>query len=167
MMHYILDQVQLLRERFHTSHPETLAAELGIDIQHHALGSLKGYYLVDRKRRFIVLNNNLNEGMRQLVCAHELGHDRLHQELAGFTVWHEWNLFNPRSKAEREANLFAAELLIPDLEIHSLLNQALSLETISKCLAQPVDLVLFKIQALRMTGWKIELPWVMNSGFLG
>lgn len=166
-MHYILDQVQLLRERYHTSRPEILAVELGIDIQYHDIGSLKGYYLVDRKRRYIVLNNSLDEGMLQLVCAHELGHDRLHQELAGFTVWHERNLFDSRSKAEREANLFAAELLIPDLEIHSLLNQHLSLETISKCLALPVDLVLFKIQALRMTGWKIELPWATNSGFLG
>ena len=166
-MHYILDQVQLLRDRFHTSRPDVIAEELGIDIQQHCLGSLKGYYLVDRKRRYIVLNKKLDESMRQLVCAHELGHDRLHQEIAGFTVWHERNLFDPRSKAEREANLFAAELLIPDLEIHSLLNQGMSLETISKCLGHPVDLVLYKIQALRLTGWKIELPWSVSSDFLG
>lgn len=166
-MHYILDQVQLLRDRFHTSRPDVIAKELGIDIQQHCLGLLKGYYLVDRKRRYIVLNKKLDESMRQLVCAHELGHDRLHQEIAGFTVWHERNLFDPRSKAEREANLFAAELLIPDLEIHSLLNQGMSLETISKCLGHPVDLVLFKIQALRLTGWKIELPWSVSSDFLG
>lgn len=156
-----------MQDRFHTSRPDVLAKELGIDVQQHDLGSLKGYYLVNRKRRYIILNEKLDVGMRQLVCAHELGHDRLHQEFAGFTAWQERNLFDSRSKAEREANLFAAELLIPDLEIHSLLNQSLSLETISRCLAQPVDLVLFKIQALRMTGWKIELPWMMNTEFLG
>ena len=165
-MHFILEQVQILRYRYHTSSPASLAKELGIEVKYHDLGNLKGYYLADRREHYIILNQSLDEDMGQIVCAHELGHDRLHQPIAGYILWQDKNLFESSSKPEREANLFAADLLVSDLEISCLLTQGYSLEEISRLLSKPIDLILFKIQALRLTGWKIDLPWSTNSEFL-
>lgn len=165
-MHYILKQVKHLQRKYHTANPFLLARDLNIHVRYHQLGRLKGYYLADHKRRFIVINSALDVRMRQVVCAHELGHDRLHQPIAGYSVWKEEDVFSSGSRPEREANLFAAELLIPDQTISSFLTQVFSIDQISSQLELPVDLVLFKLQALRLNGWKLNLPWLMNSDFL-
>ena len=47
--------------------------------------SLKGMYRVIKRNRFIFLNNSLDENMLRIVCAHELGHDQLHRNMAKTT----------------------------------------------------------------------------------
>ena len=165
-MHYILKQVKHLQRQHHTANPFVLAQDLNIHVRYYQMGHLKGYYLAEYKKRFIVINNTLDACMKQIVCAHELGHDRLHQPIAGYSVWKDEDVFASGSRPEREANLFAAELLIPDQTICCLLAQELSLEQISSHLELPVDLVLFKLQALRLAGWNMDLPWLMKSDFL-
>ncbi len=55
-------------------------------------------------------NNSLDENMLRIVCAHELGHDQLHRNMAKTTPIHEFMLYDMKSKPEYEANIVAAEI---------------------------------------------------------
>lgn len=66
------------------------------------------YYRVLR-RRFIVIHEDLNEYWKRFICAHELGHDRLHPGLSRF--WLDEQSFRNPGKYERQANKFAVHLL--------------------------------------------------------
>ncbi len=101
---------------------ETLALALGAEVrQEPAEDDLSGFIYRDRKRRSAVIGvNSLHHSNRQrFTVAHELGHFLLHEGDAlhvdrRFLV----NLRDTKSSEgtdleEKEANLFAAELLMP------------------------------------------------------
>ncbi|MNY45507.1 Metallopeptidase ImmA [compost metagenome] len=71
--------------------------------------STKGLYYRKLRRRFIVIHNELPLEWQRFVCAHELGHDRLHKGINRFFL-EENSYFSP-GKLERQANLFAIKLL--------------------------------------------------------
>ena len=82
-----------LVRRFGTRDPFQIAGELGISILLcEDFGSLKGMYRVIKRNRFIFLNKDLGDRMLRIVCAHELGHDRLHRKLARANSLHEFYL---------------------------------------------------------------------------
>ena len=58
------------------------------------------------------INNTLDDHIKKYICAHELGHAILHEELCLFFL--NENTFFSSGKFENQANKFAAELLIPD-----------------------------------------------------
>ena len=67
--------------------PFEIARQLGINVMLcENFGSLKGMYRVIKRNRFIFLNNSLDENMLRIVCAHELGHDQLHRNMAKTTT---------------------------------------------------------------------------------
>ena len=71
--------------------PFEIARQLGINVMLcENFGSLKGMYRVIKRNRFIFLNNSLDENMLRIVCAHELGHDQLHRNMAKTTPIHEF-----------------------------------------------------------------------------
>ena len=92
--------------------PFDIAKYLNIEIQVGPLGSLFGFYMFLKNHRCIFLNENLEEHEMQLVMAHELAHAILHRKQNCYFIRNKTLLLN--SKTEKEANLFAAELLIPD-----------------------------------------------------
>jgi|LSQX01.1.fsa_nt_gb Zn-dependent peptidase ImmA (M78 family) len=165
-MRYILDLAASLKTEYDSADPFSLARDLDILIRYHDLGALKGYYLAEHGIRFIVINCSLEKRMQELVCAHELGHDCLHQKIAGFSIWREKNIFAAGHRAEKEANLFAAELLIPDSSILELLYQECTLDQICKQLGRPQDLILLKLYALNLNGWQFNPAWPINASFL-
>ena len=84
--------------------PFEIARQLGINVMLcENFGSLKGMYRVIKRNRFIFLNNSLDENMLRIVCAHELGHDQLHRNMAKTTPIHEFMLYDMKSKPEYEA----------------------------------------------------------------
>lgn len=92
--------------------PFGIAEYLNIQIQIGPLGSRCGCYMFLKNHRCIFLNENLDEHERQLVMAHELAHAILHRKQNCYFIRNKTLLLN--SKTEKEANLFAADLLIPD-----------------------------------------------------
>ena len=70
-----------------------------------------------KRNRFIFLNNSLDENMLRIVCAHKLGHDQLHWNMAKTTPIHEFMLYDMKSKPENEANIVAAEILMDSDEV--------------------------------------------------
>ena len=87
---------------------------LGINVMDDCenLGSLKGMYCIVKRNRFIFLNKDLSPQMKRIVCAHEIGHDRLHRALAKKHGLQEFVLYDMATKPEYEANIVATEILL-------------------------------------------------------
>lgn len=92
--------------------PFDIAEYLNIQVQTGPLGSRCGCYMYLKRHRCILLNENLPEEERILVMAHELGHAILHRKQNCYFIRNHTLLLD--SKIEREANLFAADLIISD-----------------------------------------------------
>ncbi|AIQ71183.1 ImmA/IrrE family metallo-endopeptidase [Paenibacillus graminis] len=102
--------INKLIKKYKTNSPFELSEALGIHIRFMNLGqSTKGLYYRKLRRRFIVIHNELPLEWQRFVCAHELGHDRLHKGINRFFL-EENSYFSP-GKLERQANLFAVKLL--------------------------------------------------------
>ena len=77
------------------------------------LGELSGFYKLIKRKKWIFINEDLMDtDMFRVVAAHELGHAFLHRTKECAFIKNHTLLLT--SWVEREANLFAAELLIPD-----------------------------------------------------
>ena len=88
-----------LVKRCGTRDPFEIARQLGIEVIFHSnFGSMKGMYRVVRRNRFIFINRDLTPQMQRIVCAHELGHDQLHRNLAKTGALQEFMLYDMTTK---------------------------------------------------------------------
>ena len=110
--------------------PFDIADYLNVQIQIGQLGAPCGCYMFLKNHRCIFLNENLAENEMELVMSHELGHAIMHRKLNCYFIRNKTLLLD--SKIEKEANLFAAELLIPDSDI--LENKNLTIGQLSRLL---------------------------------
>ncbi|WP_342419650.1 ImmA/IrrE family metallo-endopeptidase [Paenibacillus sp. FSL H8-0168] len=102
--------IHKLVRKYRTNCPFDIAKALGIHIRYCDLGpTTKGLYYHKLRRRFIVIHNGLTPEWERFVCAHELGHDRLHKGISRFFM-EEHSYFSP-GKFEQQANRFAVLLL--------------------------------------------------------
>lgn len=146
-MHSRIQQlVSYYIRKFNTRNPFELADCLGILYQIGNIGC-SGCYIFLKNHRYIFLNQNLSEREMMLVMAHELGHALLHRKENSYFIKNKTFLLN--SKNELEANLFAAELLIPDDII--LENRDYTIEQLSRLLGYDQALVELKMRHLNFT----------------
>lgn len=96
-----------------TNDPFEMAEYLKIKVFFVPLGNIAGYYKYMKRNRCIYINSDItNDNFQKIVMAHELGHAILHtKENCCFLKNHTFLSVN---KIERQADLFAAELLIKD-----------------------------------------------------
>ena len=114
-LEYIANKGAQLVKRCDTRDPFKIAKELGIKVMFvDEFEKLKGVYRVIKRNRWIFINSNLPERMQRIVCAHELGHDQLHRELAKGDGLMEFVLYDMDSRPEFEANVLASQILLPD-----------------------------------------------------
>ena len=142
---YIQTVANKLIKKFDTRDPFQLCQAIGVEVFYADLGSLKGMYKYQKKNRFAVINENLDPFTKTLVCAHELGHDILHQNLARKVCLQEFILYDMKSRPEYEANLFASEILLPDDIILNLARDGYDIEQISKELCTDINLIALKV----------------------
>lgn len=157
-----------LVSKYDTRDPYKICEELGVRIRLKDLGTdIKAYYFYQSRIRNIVINNRVSETVRRILLAHELGHDRLHREIAMLRGFQEIELFDSALPAEYEANIFAAELLIDDDELIELFNDKdASFFGIASSLYVPSDLLDFKFRVLKHKGYRIEAPYIAHGDFL-
>ena len=96
-----------------TRNPFEIAAREGYTVLFRDFSKVKGLYRKVLGRKFIYVNQNLSELSMRIVCSHGLGHGILH-DVGKIRFLEQHTLFHAHSKAEREANLFAAELILND-----------------------------------------------------
>ncbi len=117
-----------------------------------AEGGCKGFFAVFFEQPCITVNNRLPQRTAEVVLAHEIGHAVLHREYAIDNTLADFTLFKTSNILEREANLFAAELLISDDEIMELVYQGLDQLTIANVLELPFEMVAYKFELLLAKG---------------
>ena len=149
-----------LVRRCGTRDPFQIANALGINVMDDCenLGSLKGMYCIVKRNRFIFLNKDLSPQMKRIVCAHEIGHDRLHRALAKKHGLQEFVLYDMATKPEYEANIVAAEILLDSDEIlEYIYDYGYTSEQIARAMHTDINLVALKIAHLAETGHKLVL----------
>ena len=99
-------------KKYETRNPFRLAEYLNVFVHVGPLGSRAGCYMFLKNHKCIFLNEDLNDQERMLVMAHELAHSIMHRKENCYFIRNKTLLLT--SEIETEANMFAAELLIPD-----------------------------------------------------
>lgn len=95
-----------------TNNPFEIADMYNINIFEKPLPShIGGFYTEIFGYAYIVINSLKLREWRKAICAHELGHALLHNQEHTFIAMND---FATESKLEKEANMFAAKLLIGD-----------------------------------------------------
>lgn len=72
--------------------PTALAAELGINVFFVPFKTIKGITFSLGTKKFIMIDSELPEYQREIVCGHEIGHFKLHPG-ASFFIYTNRNLF--------------------------------------------------------------------------
>ena len=163
---YIQNVANKLIKKFDTRDPFQLCQAIGVEVFYADLGNLKGMYKYFKKNRFAVINENLDPFTKTLVCAHELGHDILHQNLARKVCLQEFILYDMKSRPEYEANLFASEILLPDDIILNLARDGYDIEQISKELCTDINLIALKVSSMNTRGYRFNNTIDAKSDFL-
>lgn len=166
---YISNKVEGIVKKYRTRDPFELCQDMGIAIRYRDLGErLKGFFFYQSRIKTIVLNSRTDEMLHRALCAHELGHAVLHSELlTAMRSFHELELFEGVTPTEYEANIFAAELLVSDERLNELLGSAeYSVFQAASILRVPIELLDFKVKAMKSRGYEIDPLYMANSDFL-
>ena len=135
-----------------TRDPERIAEALGIIVMDVNFEKQKGIYKVILRNRFIFIKSDLSEVMRRIVLLHEIGHDQLHRHLDD--VFQEFQIFDMRGNVmEYEANLFAAQIALPDEEILGYIRSGYDAAQIAMATASDINLVALKVSELSRRGY--------------
>lgn len=149
-----------------TRDPLKIAQELGVYVDFiDDFRELLGMYTYRHRERHILLNSHMDELLTRMVCAHELGHDALHRELAKSAL-PEFVLFDMRSRPEYEANAFAAHLLIDDDELTELMKDGHDVVQLAALMGTDINLMLIKLNELNHMGYQLSLPYIPRGDFL-
>ena len=161
----IYKKANALVKRIGTRDTRQIANELGIKIYYENYDDLLGMYTYRWKQRIIFINNNLDDHMRQMVLAHEIGHDIFHRNLASNGL-KEFELFDMKNTTEYEANIFCSHLLIDNDEVLALARDGYDIVQISSMLNSHINLLLIKMQEMNKMGYDFNVPYRPESDFL-
>ncbi len=90
----------------------------------------------------------------------------LHAKQTGVCAFHDFSLFDGTSRAEYEANLFAAHYTLEDDIVLEMLNEDCFFFAAAARLRVPPELLDFKFRILKCKGYKMESPFLADSCFL-
>ncbi len=167
----IRGEVEKIRKTYDETDPARLADSMGIVLYIEPMGdaknACKGFYLCQSRKQVITVNSDLPDNLRRIILTHEIGHAVLHRRAAGIRAFHDFVLFDETSVYEYEANIFAADYLMPDDRVLALLNGDLSFFGAAGELGVPAELLDFKFRVLKRKGYKVvDPPLRANSDFL-
>ncbi len=163
----IYKKAQKLIRSHGTNDPFRIAQESGIEVIYtDYFKDLLGMYLCKYKNRCIILNSNMDEHLTRMVMAHELGHDRLHREIAKKEGLKEFALFRMKDNTEYEANAFAAHILLDTNEVLNLCIDGYTVSEIAGLMNTEINLVLIKVQEMIRLGSNLTLPLDTRGDFL-
>ncbi|MDR3186102.1 MAG: ImmA/IrrE family metallo-endopeptidase [Christensenellaceae bacterium] len=163
----IYSKANKLVRQFGTRDPAIISKELGIMVKYGDFGSLLGMYTYAWRHRIILLSNQVDNQLLSVVHAHELGHDQLHRAVAKESAFHEFALFDIRSRMEYEANSFAAHLLIDNNDVLEMVKDGYDIVQMASNFNVNINMMLIKVQEMSKMGFDIRAPWRPDASFLG
>ena len=104
--------VNSLVKKHKTRNPFEIIKGLNVILVPVPLEGVRGFYQYFQRNNIIYIDDSLPEHEQILVCPHELGHMLLHKK-ANALFMDTYTGFNT-TKYEKEADLFAMELLVSD-----------------------------------------------------
>lgn len=138
-------EAKKLINKFKTNNPFELMDYLDIlYIRYPLKGNLRGYYTKEFNQKVICMSSSLCDEEVNLVAAHDLGHPILHEDTDVLFI--SRNTLQSKDKLEKQANEFAAEILLDDNIFSEYYGY--SLEEISKCECVSYELVEHKYNNL-------------------
>ena len=161
-MRRIIETAEKILEEYGGRDIFETATNAGAKVWYRQLGGLKGFYICENGFRYIVINADLDNVLKKVVCAHEFGHDILHRKLSVGGI-RENTLFLDTNKTEREANIFAACVLISDEEILEQISYQSDIESVSSSLGYPCEIVKYKLHAMNCKGYKFNVDDIQND----
>ena len=166
----IAEEAERIVKKYHERDPFRLCRDLDIIMLFQSMGSgegaVKGFYFEACRISTITVNSDLDEDVQRIIAAHELGHALLHRS-EGTRLFHETGLFDSRSQAEKEANFFAAELLVSDKSVLEAFEEGHDFFSAASALGIPPELLDFKVRMMRYKGYKLNAsPVYGENGFL-
>lgn len=167
---YIIQFVANLRKQYPGFSIEEMCEALGIHVLHYPMGteadSCKGFYIRRFHTSCITVNSDLCPRNQEIILAHEMGHACLHNHIAGESEFIDVQFSNNSGVYEHEANLFAAELLLPDQEVLERIREALPMDTLSEVLRVPAALIDYKTRILQKKGIPVHSDLFAQSTFM-
>lgn len=151
-----------------TRDAERVARETGLWIYDEpSFDALLGMYTCRWNHRLIFLNPRMNRYLRQMVIAHELGHDALHRARAKAARdgLKEFTLFRMKDTTEYEANAFAAHILLDNDEVYRCAQGGYDVVQMSQAMASDINLMLIKLQEMNKLGYDFRIPYNPDSRF--
>lgn len=146
--------------RFGTRDADRLAEELGVCVVPCRFKRQKGVYKVIERSRFVFIKDDLEPVMHSIVLLHELGHDTLHRgEAVRAGGFQELDIFAAADRRmEHEANMFAAQISLPDDEFIEYVCAGYGAQEIARAMCSDVNLVALKARELRRRGLSLRVP---------
>lgn len=134
--------VNSLVKKHKTRNPFEIIKGLNVILVPVPLKGVRGFYQYFQRNNIIYIDDYLPEHEQNLVCAHELGHMLLHKK-ANALFMDTYTGFNT-TKYEKEADLFAMELLVSDETILEF--QEYTTDQIARALGYDEKLIKLRLQ---------------------
>lgn len=141
----IKNKVNEIIKRYKTNDPYKIAEALDVILLFVPLKGVNGFYNYYKRNHIIYINEDLEEEEQRITLAHELGHLVLHKNTNAIYL-NTTTALNTQ-KFEREADIFASELLISDNDIIDNVN--LTAKTLSKILCVKEKHINYKYENLK------------------
>ena len=108
-----------------------------------------GAYIEMMRQPIIYVAGRLDSVKKAIVIAHELGHHFLHRKEASQAGgFREFKIFDMAlNRMEYEANIFAAQLILPDDEVMDYVYQGYDVSQIARAMNSDINLVALKVSS--------------------
>ena len=172
-MNFIYAEAERIIRRYGTRDPYALLDAIGAVTRisaEYPTDGLKGYCTILNRCMYAVINGNLCETDRKIVAGHEAAHLILHRTQilsSPVRAMRDFNLYDSSGKAEREANAFLADFLVPDEDVLDIVAAADDYFAAASGLYIPAPLFAFKLYSMMQRDYPLRPPMDPDGKFLG
>ena len=171
-MSFIYSKTEEIIKKYNTRDPFELLDAIGaitkISYEYSATG-LKGYCAIMNRTMYAVINGKLCDIDRRIAAGHEAAHLILHRHHImnnALKAMYDFDLYNSNRRAEREANSFLADFIVPDEDVLDILTASRDYFAAASELLIPAPLFAFKLYSMMQRGYQVSNPIALDSGFL-
>ena len=127
-----------------TRDPFRIAKQLKYALVNTPLEDIRGFYQYVNRRNIIYVDSSLPKREQLWVCAHEIGHSKLHKGLN--RVFMDTYTHMVTTRYEREADKFAVNLLYSDEDLQEM--KECSISSIADYLGVSNDLAMYRLKCI-------------------
>ena len=167
---YILEKAQELKTEYGNLDPEEVCRREDIILLYSPMGTdslcCKGFILKEPTGGHVAITVNAELGyfMRRAVLYHELAHYFLHVKTGMQQSFQDFRNTDAAAGMEYEADLLAAELLIPDSRFLELAEEGADFFTAAGEFGVPEEYLGLKLELLKKKGFAVPESPVLSEG---